>query len=416
MSTFLLADARNARAPAANPWLAPALVAATVVFNFGLCFLHTHVLHVGAPVVAAAQLLIMMGALLWALQEFSARFMIPAILLTGYMVSLVLVNPAAPPKILIDVAIPAIFYALGRQSADTDRADRLMLWLSGGVLAFGLFEIALPDLHARTLNIISYYIDKGGAEEAQASVTGTSLFVSGMRPDGRTFLAFLGDHRVSSIFLEPVSMGNFTVICCAWAFLRWRARPRLALAIAAISTLNAMLADARFAIMSTAAMALVGASPLPRSRAWVLSLPVLALGLLVAYGATGHEEQIDNGFTGRLIGAGLLLLDLSPMQWMALVHPPAFTADAGYVYLITSLGLLPCLIIWGMYAAAHRRSGPAARLSAMLAVYLCLSLLVSNSAVSIKTAALAWFLLGVTWAVQEGKARATPTRGKEVSA
>ena len=51
------------------------------------------------------------------------------------------------------------------------------------------------------------------------------LFISGMRYEGRTLLPFLGEHRVSSIFLEPVSVGNFGAICFAWVTLRHWRRP-----------------------------------------------------------------------------------------------------------------------------------------------------------------------------------------------
>lgn len=413
MSAHLLAHQVTDRGHSSATWVAPALVAATVAFNLFLCFVHTHAMRVGAPIVAATQLMIMVAALLHAREEFTLRFLVPGVLFAAYMVFLVLVNPAAPPKIAIDIAIPAIFYALGRRSTDLGRADRLVLWLGLAVLAFGIFEIAMPGLHAQTLNIISYYVDKGGAEAEQAGVTGTSLFVSGMRPEGRTFLAFLGDHRVSSVFLEPVSMGNFVVICCAWAFARWSARPSLAIAILAASLVNAMLADARFAIGSILAIALVCTTPLPRSRGWILALPVMAVLLVLVIAAVSGDGEIDNGLKGRLIGAGLLLSELTSLQWLALVRAPSFTADAGYAYLVTSFGLIPCLLLWGMFAASHRTDGAAARLSAMLAVYLCMSLLISNSAVSIKTAGLAWFLLGVICATQDRVTASGRAAGRE---
>jgi putative polymerase len=45
-----------------------------------------------------------------------------------------------------------------------------------------------------------------------------------MRPEGfnggRNLLPFLGNHRVSSIFLEPASAGNFGIIVFMWALVR----------------------------------------------------------------------------------------------------------------------------------------------------------------------------------------------------
>ena len=46
-----------------------------------------------------------------------------------------------------------------------------------------------------------------------------------MRYEGRTLLPWLGEHRVSSVFLEPVSVGNFGAICFSWIVLRNWSRP-----------------------------------------------------------------------------------------------------------------------------------------------------------------------------------------------
>ena len=72
--------------------------------------------------------------------------------------------------------------------------------------------------------------------------------VSGFRPadQGRTLLSFLGDHRVSSLFLEPSSLGNFGALVTLWAVVRSRMEGRLYLWCVLGGLALLILSDTRF--------------------------------------------------------------------------------------------------------------------------------------------------------------------------
>src|SRR5690606_7982816 len=121
------------------------------------------------------------------------------------------------------------------------------------VIAIGLVEAIFFDTYTRYINTFTYYIGLGGIAEASAQIAGQTVTLNGLRPEGigRTLLPqLLGSHRVSSIFLEPVSLGNFAVIIMAWALAKpteqWR---RTAWFLFGAMVL-VVLADSRFAFYS----------------------------------------------------------------------------------------------------------------------------------------------------------------------
>ena len=104
------------------------------------------------------------------------------------------------------------------------------------LLALGaaLFEWLALDTYLHYFNVIQYYVARGTETSLQTDSanglfmrgtdTAAGLFINGTRFEGRTLLPFLGSHRVSGIFLEPVSVGNFGAIAFAWVLLRDRSR------------------------------------------------------------------------------------------------------------------------------------------------------------------------------------------------
>src|SRR5690606_20951595 len=102
--------------------------------------------------------------------------------------------------------------------------------------------------------------------------------------DGRLiapWLTLLGDHRASSIFLEPVSLGNFGAIAAAFALSLPRSDRRTALWIAAASLVTIFAADARFAAASLLLFVLARAAPLSWSNLILAFLPIIAIALLI---------------------------------------------------------------------------------------------------------------------------------------
>ena len=73
--------------------------------------------------------------------------------------------------------------------------------------------------------------------------------LSGIRPEdqgGRALLPFFGDHRVSSLFLEPIGLGNFGCLVVFWAIARSKMEHQLRFWSIAAGIALIILSDGRF--------------------------------------------------------------------------------------------------------------------------------------------------------------------------
>ena len=374
------------------------LVVGACSFNCVLCFLATRGAHIGLPIIAGSELLLVAGALLCAAQLAVRTLAVPAVLILLNAMALYLMAPGLDVKSVVEVAIAAGFVVLGRQYGSFQSARQMMFWLAALTLTMGLYEMfALPSFE-HWFHVYDYYVGKGDLDAAHAADTGTTLAENGVRPQdqGRQLLGgILGLHRVGSIFLEPVSAGNFAAICAAFVFAT-RDRSARGLAILGMGLAIGVLADARFAILSACAIGLFLMSPLWRSRLLVAALPVLALVGLMLLGAYSHHD-VDNSVAGRLTGSGQLMNDWTIWRWLGLAADREISMDTGYSYIIGNLGVLAAAALWVAACAVMPRQGAAGRLFAAAALYVSLSLCISASALSIKTGAALWFTIGALW-------------------
>jgi putative polymerase len=377
--------------------LALRLVVAATGFNMVLCFLSTHVHAVGAVEVTVVELAILGAVLLVVWRTVDRDAWCIAGLTVGWVAVAHIIDPRLGPNTLVALAIPPVFFALGRHYGNPDLGDRVVWVLTLVVVAIGLFELLDLAMFERLFDVIGYYVNKGGADRSQMSVSGTHLFVSGVRPagEGRSLLPALGDHRVSSLFLEPVSAGNFAVVAASWAMARLPTQPRRQYAVLALAAVVAVLADSRLAIGCGLCIAVALGTPLPRARVALLALPLALVAALVLIGWTSAPRAIDDTLGGRLYSSGTLLASWGVPQWLGLAWSQG-TEDSGYAQLFTGLGVLPAAALWSSVALRTEPTALADRVRCALAVYLALSLCITGSVLSIKTGALVWFLYGAS--------------------
>lgn len=383
--------------PAAD-WRAPyqgrvafAVLIGALVFNAALCFLNTAGFPVSGGTVMGAEVAIIALTLGFALDERPGPWLILAGLVT-YGLLLVVLRGSTDVKGIRDFLIPVVFYNLGRRSPDLRSADRAVLASGVIVVVMGLFEYGLFDVYQQYFNIVRYYVARGSMSPSEINELTGSLFTSGIRPDSRTILPFLGPHRVSSVFLEPVSAGNFGAVLFSWALYRRTMRGRAWLFLCAAITI--ILADARFGAYVCVAIAgamLVGYR-LPRLL-W-FALPFTILLALAVYGFESMQVTWQNDMAGRLLWAALLVTSLPPAGVWGILPDKLFLADSGYAYALTQIGVAGALVAWGLFTLMPVRNPDGWRLRCAMAIYLCLLLVISDSPFSIKTAALVWFMLG----------------------
>ncbi|MCW5691675.1 MAG: hypothetical protein KIT48_04865 [Pseudolabrys sp.] len=386
-------------------WLQPPVIAVVgaTAFNFFLCLVNTNVSSVGSAAAIACELMIISAVLLYTYQRLTYTQLLVIAGAVLYLVTLaagrLLLTGSADVKPIRDLLIPITFFILGTSTPDLRMADRIVRVVALLVVGVGLFEYFLPDLFTRFCNIASFYVERGTMDLSQASQS-SSLFVSGMRPEGagggRNLLPFLGNHRVSSIFLEPVSAGNFGIIVFIWALIRSQMERRLFWGLFAAAAFAIVMSDSRFgAYFCSIALAV---SLVPSAIRLVMVAVAPAIGLLTIVfmpDILSQQFGISNGFIGRIIMSGEILSRFDVLNWFGLRAPEFMMADSGYAYSVASIGLIGIALFWTMLLSTEGRSRYFYVFRDLAAAYVAFLLCISNSPYTIKTGALLWFLTGV---------------------
>jgi putative polymerase len=385
--------------------LAPLVVFAAVLLNFVLCFIDTNVFSTSAGVVISCEIVLIATAfgLIW---YQSTTLYIFLLVLSVYFFSVMLVRSDFDPKIIRDFLIPFVFFFLGNFLGSLRSCDRLVTLLILLALGSALVELLALDTYLHYFDVIRYYVARGSESNPsdysalviRGTDTAAGLYVNGTRFQERTLLSFLGSHRVSGLFLEPVSVGNFGAIAFAWVLLRDRDRiwPVVAKSLAIATIL--VLADARFGFcLCIFTLIIFIAAPIIRPTMLFLAPFLLMIGL-VAYAGGNGEEAPSNELAARWLAAGHSLLELDPWQVFGLRISDFFlggyAGDSGYGYTLVKVGLVGLTAIWALFVYAPVFDRDAWRFKIFIAFYAVSLLSISASLFTIKTAALLWFLYG----------------------
>jgi putative polymerase len=377
----------------AGETVAQAIVIAALTFNLVLSFVNASVTPVTATHVIAVEL-VLLGVATVMVGSRSESFYFIAMLLGAWLVFAMALRYQFDAKAFRDAFIPVIFYLLGRHYGTPELGDRIVAIAIAIVAAGALFEWLFLDVYLKYVDVLGFYQAKG-VVDPNAGGDGPGLFVSGLRFEGRTLLPFLGEHRVSSVFLEPVSLGNFGAIAFAWVLLRDRGRwAAMAIKIALIAMIL-VLGDARFGVYLCGVVMLVYlVAPLLRP-AMVFVLPFIAVIALLFYAGSMVGVPWDNTTSGRFLLSGQLLSTLNLEQALGLQVSALDYDDSGYSYMLSQFGILGATMMWGIYVfAGPAETSSSWRFKLFVCMYLILLLSISTSSVTIKTGALLWYLAG----------------------
>jgi putative polymerase len=380
-------------------WFGCSLVVAAATFNLVLCYLNTHhILAASASTVIVSEIIIIGLAAALSYRFFNTSTLIALLLFVTYFCAMWLITGIHNPKTVRDFLIPVVFFALGYTSAKPEDADKLLYFLIILVLVMALFEWLFLDSFTKMFNIVNYYVAKGAAEETMTEYATANLYGSAYRwaVEADSTLQLFGAHRVSSIFLEPVSMGTFGAASLIWLWLRRKARPVNVLFLA-ICAFLILLSDSRFAMFSCAILLVADIMPIMRSRMVIFVMPFVIAGMLAFVASMLGHGYVGDDLTGRLVvsGMGLLSLHVADLFGDFGTEIP-FIADAGYAYVFSKLGLFGAVALWMLFSASTPRTKEAIRLKTLIAIYVCLALSIGYAFLSIKTSALVWFLYGAS--------------------
>ena len=85
---------------------------------------------------------------------------------------------------------------------------------------------------------------------------------------------------------------------------------------------------------------------------------------------------------------------MSVSQWFGLDAVEYGLFDSGYGYVINKFGVIGAVVLWAMFLLIPARTEQAQIFRGGLAYYICLSLCISQSMFTIKTAGFAWAIMG----------------------
>lgn len=398
-------SARGSRPPdgiaavLSRPAARRAILYAATLFNAVLALVNANVASLNSGTVIACEALLTVCALMLGIdghQPDKTKWLLLAVFIVALDIVLGLGSGGFDPKFVRDVLIIPVFVLLGLSSRDGDLL-RCLTVLQCIVLAVMLFEAVSPEVFGRVFNVMGYYINTRGFQAESFWNGDSDLFVSATRPGERFLFASLGIHRLSSVFLEPVSLGNYCVLSAMIVAVLWE---RLTVAQRLFFCItDAMIlvgCDGRFATVSIAVLIAlrVVAPTLPRYSHWLYLPGVLGLaGLWVSVFAI---SPLGDDFPSRTAGSIAVLSHITPAGLLGFMGPASYgVMDSGIAYLLYSQSLCGVALIWSAVALFMPQEHRLARAMAHLTgLYLTLNLLISYSVFSIKTAALLWFAYG----------------------
>ncbi|MBW8307333.1 MAG: polysaccharide polymerase, partial [Thiobacillus sp.] len=264
-----------------------AILIASVVYQAVLALIHTHLFRASALAVAAAEFVIYLACVLVLAKRIRLEFVAIVALVLAYLFLLSIFRNALEFKGFRDVVIPLLFFWLGRHVADIGYADRVLKLLVSVVLIVGFFELFFVEQFTRLLDIFSYYVSTGTVTISTNFIRDSALNLNGLRPEGigRTiFPSLLGSHRISSVFLEPVSLGNFSVIVAAWGLSKPRAEYKQMLFFLLSAITLIALSDSRYGLIVVTSLIVMRITVTGRFHVAAIVLPFVSILVLVLIG------------------------------------------------------------------------------------------------------------------------------------
>ncbi|PTQ12352.1 polysaccharide biosynthesis protein GumE [Sphingomonas oleivorans] len=391
------APARNA--PAGTSIAGGIILIAATSFNAALALINGHVTPVSYLGVALVQTMLTVASLAIVLivrPPGVTRWLVGLWAAACGFLLLSLLRGLVEFKYLADILIILIFVMLGMAIRSKTLAWVLLI-LQAILVAVALWELLFPQNFGDTFLVRSYYVNSRSFFDEGFWSAQENLYLSAERPSGRMIGAATGFHRASSLFLEPVSLGNWTIVVTLGIAALQSTLSRTMIVLLAIGNILLLFAcDGRLALAIN--LLLLAAWPiLPRLPRWLppLFLPLIFLALLLA-SATGLLAEQGDTLIGRFRYGLDYLLGLNARDLLGLyARGGVVAADSGWAYFILTQSIFGFAAIW-LALTLHSAPGTAGerRFIAGMAIFVALSLPVSYSIFSIKTAALLWALYG----------------------
>lgn len=378
---------------------AAVLLIATVTFNALLALVNGNLFTLNGNMVALVQATLTCAAIAVALivkPDGIARWIAFAWMMMILALVIGLLSGAPNPKTMGDMLLIPAFAALGL-CIRRDTLIRTLIGLQVALVIFAAWELFAPTSFGDVFKIRNYYVATRGFSEDVFWAGSDNLFLSAQRPTGRLLSFGMNLNRASSLFLEPVSLGNWTIVVAIATATFWKQisrRDKTWLLVTNVLLLYACDGRLAMAVVALILLSLPIMRFIPRLVP-VFYLPIMVV-LLSGAAALGYvDRSAGDTLTGRYAYGIDYLTSIDLPRLFALVPSgESAAADSGWAHVIYTQSIFGLIALWLALTLLGPSSETMRRFTHSAALYMALAVPVSFSILSIKVAATLWMILG----------------------
>jgi len=292
-----------------------------------------------------------------------------------------------------DMMILSIFLILGLSSKQLNPVKMIMI-ISPIMVIAALYEAFFVESFVKIFDIRQFYVEKGVLGDDY--FTPLNLSASGMRPNQRFLLDIPGIHRVSGVYLEPVSLGFYGFIIGLFFVSLRNDLSRLTYIIGLIfAYFFIWISDARMAFGSLTLMVFLRPFLARIDHRFAAAIFPFIFALCTVIYLSGFLDTAGEGLGARVLDTMKRLSTVDFMMIIGLTDSQLFTEDSAFAKLLFNQGVLGFLLYWLAPIFFMRRLPEQAKIYLFgLSLFLSFGFMLSSAIFTIKTAALLWFLYG----------------------
>lgn len=299
-------------------------------------------------------------------------------------------------KSVRDMILMPIFIVLGGLATEKGLL-KMMRFLVAITVIFMIMEGWATSIYTSIFKPALYYANTRGVQELSTDSSG--LFRNSLGFSGRFSFGIFETHRLSSLFLEQVSLANFSMVLGVFTISFWEKIGKKDRIFYITSILFILLTNNTRTGSIFNVILLVGYFLFPKLPKFtpLLYTPLLILfSFIFFYDSHYSEARLSDDLKGRI---GLTVSKISNIDphsfFVGDASMMSHVQDSGYLYLIysqTGLGFIAYLIYTSLVVPSN--DSMSKRFSNGLSIFIALNLLIGAGIFTIKIAAPLWFIAG----------------------
>lgn len=377
------------------------LLFAAMFYNTFVAIINAHVQPMGQTQVIACEALVLTATIVYVIYNralnavFVPLISVFMLIFTTLFIWVSVLNDNFVLKSLRDFVVIFVFYLLGA-SSDIELMKKGFRYLAIIITAFLLVEGFDVDGYVYLFHPASFFVNTRGIEAL--SINSSGLFRNSLGYEGRFSFSLFGQRRLSSLFLEQVSLANFAMVLSLFAATFWEKLKTFDKVFLPSAVIFMLLSNSSRTGTVVCILIVLGYWIFPRlPRISVpLTMPLILFCSLLLFGLSGDPGPKADDTAGR-IGQTIAMLSAMDFRELFAGNPQRLSemADNGYGYIIASQTVIGLFCFWLFQVVAiPARAEYEKRLAHGVALYIACNLLIGAAIFSIKVSAPLWAFVG----------------------